>query len=84
MVGLCPNASCAKGQVISKGFFGVFNFFQKKRTKTCRIVVKTNSFIRFFEEIDDPQNHFEINLPLVAHLRIFRLFMMEKFDAYVL
>ena len=36
----------------------------KKRTKTIRILVKTNSFVRFLEEIDDPINLFEINLPL--------------------
>jgi hypothetical protein len=28
------------GQIISKCLFGVFNFFQKNRTKTCRILVK--------------------------------------------
>ena len=38
----------------------------KKRTKTIRILVKTNSFVRFLEEIDDPINHFEIKLPLTA------------------
>ena len=36
----------------------------KKRMKTSHIVVKMNSFVRFFEEIDDPKNHFEINWPL--------------------
>ena len=25
------------------------------------IVVKSNLFVRFLEEIDDPKNHFEIN-----------------------
>ena len=52
-----------KGQLISKWFFGVIDFLQK-RTKTIRILVKTNSFVRFLEEIDDPINHFEVNLPL--------------------
>ena len=28
------------------------------------MVVKSNSFVRFLEEIDDPKNHFEINWPL--------------------
>ena len=42
-------ASLVKGQVISKGFL-VSSISYKKRTKTCRIVVKTNSFVRFLEE----------------------------------
>ena len=41
-----------------------WSIFSKKRTKTGGIVVKTNSFVRFLKEIDDPRNHFEINLPL--------------------
>ena len=28
------------------------------------MVVKSNSFVRFLEEIDDPKNPFEINWPL--------------------
>ena len=36
----------------------------KKRTKTSRILVKTNSFVCFLEEIHDPPNHFEITWPL--------------------
>ena len=36
----------------------------KKRPKTSLIVVKLNSFVRFFEDI--PKNHFEINWPLVV------------------
>ena len=38
----------------------------KKRTKTHRIVVKTNSFIRFLEEFTAWQFAFEINWPLTA------------------
>ena len=39
----------SKGQVIPKGFF-VSSISSKKQTKTRRIVVKTNSFVRFLEE----------------------------------
>ena len=38
-----------KGQIISKGFF-LAEHSSKKRTKTRRIPVKTNSFVRFLEE----------------------------------
>ena len=47
-----------KGQLISKRFFGGSSISSKKRTKTHRILVKTNLFVRFLEEIDDPKNHF--------------------------
>ena len=53
----------AKGQLIFKCFF-VFNFFQK--TKTHRIVVKTNSFIHFLEEFTAWQFAFKIIWPLLA------------------
>ena len=56
-----------KGQVISKWFLGS-SISSKKRTKTRRIVVKMNSFVRFLDEIDDPKNHFEINWPLVKKI----------------
>ena len=49
-----------KGQIISKRFF-VAEDSPKKRMKTRRILVKTNSFVCFLEEIDDLKNHFEIN-----------------------
>ena len=52
--------SIFKGQLISKWFLESL-ISSKKRTKTIRIVVKTNSFVRFLEEIDDSKNHFEIN-----------------------
>ena len=64
MAGLCgvlPNSPIPKGQLISKWSFEAV---PKKRTKTIRILVKTNGFVRFLEEIDDLINHFEINLPL--------------------
>ena len=38
-----------KGQIISKRFF-LAEDSSKKRTKTRRILVKTNSFVRFLEE----------------------------------
>ena len=37
-----------KGQVISKGFFGVFNFFQKTNENTSHS--GKNEFIRLFLE----------------------------------
>ena len=39
-----------KGQIISKSFFFLAKDSSKKRTKTRRILVKTNSFVRFLEE----------------------------------
>ena len=39
----------AKGQIISKRFF-LAEDSSKKQTKTRRILVKTNSFVRFSEE----------------------------------
>ena len=51
----------SKGQLISKWFFGVVDFLQKTNINksTCGIiVVKSNLFVRFLEEIDDPKNHF--------------------------
>ena len=56
-----------KGQIISKWFFGVFDFLQKTNENKSTwgiIVVKSNSFVRFLEEIEDTKNHFEINWPL--------------------
>ena len=51
----------------------------KKRTKTSRILVKTNSFVRFLEEIDDPKNHFEITWPLKHHTWVcFHIFKGKK------
>ena len=62
----------AKGQIISKWFFGVFGFLQKMNENKSTwgiIVVKSNSFIRFFlEEIEDIKNPFEIIWPLTNAL----------------
>ena len=38
----------------------------KIRTKTSRILVKTNSFVRFLEEFDDPISHFEVNFSFLG------------------
>ena len=48
--------------------FGVVDFLQKTNENKSTwgiIVVKSNLFVRFLEEIDDLKNHFEINWPLV-------------------
>ena len=50
-----------KGQLISKWFFGVVDFLQKTKTKTLIwgiIIINSNSFVHFFEEIDDPPKPF--------------------------
>ena len=52
-----------QGQIILKGYF-VSSISSKKWTKTRRLVVKTNSFVRFLEESMDCQFAFEINWPL--------------------
>ena len=53
----------SKGQVISKSFFGVFNFFQKTNKNTSHS--SKTEFIRwFFEEFTAWQFVFEINWPL--------------------
>ena len=56
-----------EGQMISKSFLGVFDFLQKTNENKSIwgiIVVKSNSFVRFFEEIEDIKTAFEINWPL--------------------
>ena len=47
------SALASKGQLISKWFFGVFDFFKKTNENKSFwgiIVVKSNSFVRFLEE----------------------------------
>ena len=64
---LCEKAAIpAKGQLISKGLFGILNS-SKNRTKTIRF------FIRFLEELKTPddQSPFEINWPLAAQCRLY-------------
>ena len=56
-----------KGHLISKCLFGVFKFFQKTNKNKSTwgiIVVKSNFFIRFLEELRIPKSPFEINWPL--------------------
>ena len=58
----------AKGQIISKCFFVVFDFLQKTNENKSTwgiILVKSNSFVRFLEEIEDIKNPFEIIWPLI-------------------
>ena len=53
-----------KGQIISKWCIGVFDFLQKtneNKSISGIIVVKSNSFVRFLEEIEDIKTPFEIN-----------------------
>ena len=50
-----------KGQIISKWFFGVFDFLQKTNQNKLTwgvILVKSNSFVRFLEEIKDTNKPF--------------------------
>ena len=57
----------SKGQIISIWFFDVFDFLQKTNENKLIwgiIVVKSNSFVRFLEEIEDIKTPFEINWPL--------------------
>ena len=57
----------AKGQLISKCLFGVFNFFQKMNKNKSTwgiIVVKSNSFIHFLEETSAWKNNFDFVWPL--------------------
>ena len=49
----------AKGQIISKGLFGVLEFFPKQMNEFF-VVVKTNSFVRFLGEFEDTKSPFEI------------------------
>ena len=56
-----------KGQLISKGIFGVYNISQKtNETKSTWgiIVVKSNLFVRFLGELRIRKSPFEINWPL--------------------
>ena len=50
-----PQVYFHKGQIISKRFF-LAEDSSKKRTKTRLILVKTNSFVRFFWKNPLPNN----------------------------
>ena len=61
--------SHTKGQLISKLFFGIVDFLQKMNENKSTwgiIVVKSNSFFHFLEEIEDIKDHFEIIWPLTT------------------
>ena len=48
-------------------FFGVFDFLQKTNENKSTfgiLVVKSNAFVHFLEEIEDVKNPFEIIWPL--------------------
>ena len=64
MKNFIKNPWSSKGQIISKRFF-LAEDSSKKRTKTRRILVKTNSFVPFLKESSAWQFAFEINWPLV-------------------
>ena len=57
----------AKGQLISKCLFGVYNFSPKNERKQD-LVVKSNFFVRFLGELRIPKSSFEINWPLVKYI----------------
>ena len=57
----------AKGQIISKCFFGVFDFLQKTNEGIQLYYYDTSNrlvFVHFFEENEDTKKHFEIIWPL--------------------
>ena len=61
-----------KGQLILKCLFGVFKFFQKTNENKSTwgiIVVKSNFFVHFSEELRIPKSSFEINRPLVEPIQ---------------
>ena len=62
-----PIVITAKGQLISKCLFGVFNFSQKMNENKSTwgiIAVKSNFFVHFLGELRIPKSPFEINWPL--------------------
>ena len=64
--------------------FLVSSIYSKKRTKARCIVVKTNSFVHFFEEFTDWQFTFEINWLLVqCDLQGSDLQLTDFLDCYV-
>ena len=59
----------AKGQLISKCLFGVFNSPKKMNENNLSwgtIVVKSNIFVHFLGKFKIPKRHFEINWPLAS------------------
>ena len=63
-----------KGQIISKWFFGVFDFLQKTNENMLTlgiIVVKSNFFVGSLEEIEDTKNPLKIVWPLTVISKFF-------------
>ena len=57
---ICSNFSFLfKGQIISKGLFGVLELYQTQ-TNEFVVVVETNWFVRFLGEFEDTKSPFEI------------------------
>ena len=52
-----------KGQILSKGNFGVFNSY-------TLVYWGRKIFVRFLEELKKPKRHFEINWPLIIMISI--------------
>ena len=68
--------SFAKGQLISKCLFGVFNFFQEtneNKSHSSKNEFKTNSFIHSLEEFTAWQFAFEIIWPLALFIETIEL-----------
>ena len=58
--------SWSKGQIISKGLFGILNFSQKRTNKFVS-VVKTNLFVCFLGELEDTKKTFRNYLTFTSH-----------------
>ena len=69
-----------KGQIISKWFFGAFDFLQKTNENKSIwgiIAVKSNSFVHSLEEIEDIKTPFEINWPLKVSKFQMQIFLLS-------
>ena len=58
-----------KGQLISKGLFGILNF-SKKRAKKIYLATMIPLFVHFLEELKTPKRQLEINWPLISIILI--------------
>ena len=63
--------SRSKGQLISKGHFGIFSILPKKRKKN--FCPNRPGQVRFLGELETPKRHFEINWPLLPRFIAFFL-----------
>ena len=55
-----PAVPIIKGQLISKGLFGILNF-SKKRAKKIYLATMIPLFVHFLEELKTPKRQLEIN-----------------------